>query len=234
VTTIPGTLTVILISVGSVSAAPGDIVDIPVQTALALPSGIFVWEFELAYDTTALAPESPYYATTGTLSSGFSVTPSFTPTSIKLLTFGTSELPQNAGVIVYFKFRVKSGAVPGTYPLTLHVYAPPAITKNGTLTVIKAGIQNRVLLPDSYYLGQNYPNPFNSDTNIPFSVKQTGRVLLTLYDVQGRLVAVLMDRVLPAGAHRITISLDNLSAGVYFYRMQINGYTSVRKMILLK
>jgi hypothetical protein len=100
-------------------------------------------------------------------------------------------------------------------------------------------------LPGSFALEQNYPNPFNPSTRISFSLPALSNVNVTIYDMLGQNVAVLLQGVLPAGAHEITWnSKDNagrsVASGVYFYRLDATAasggqsYSSMRKMILLK
>ena len=85
-------------------------------------------------------------------------------------------------------------------------------------------------------LSQNYPNPFNPQTSIDFVVPTTGHVSLEVYDVSGARVATLFDGVKSAGS-RETINFNadgGLASGVYFYRLRGNGFTEMKKMVLLK
>jgi hypothetical protein len=109
----------------------------------------------------------------------------------------------------------------------------------GNTSAFSHGLQTRVLpvatrTPVEYALLQNHPNPFNPSTTIRFGVKESGRVRIELYDILGRSVATLMDRESEAGWYEITYQNRNLSSGVYFYRIQMNGFSAVRKMILLQ
>lgn len=86
----------------------------------------------------------------------------------------------------------------------------------------------------SYNLEQNYPNPFNPVTKISFSVQEAGHVSLTVYDLLGRKVAVLADDEMNAGKYNVMFDGSRLSSGVYFYRLETNGYVKINKMMLLK
>lgn len=88
----------------------------------------------------------------------------------------------------------------------------------------------------NYELKQNYPNPFNPSTRINFSLRQQGRVRLTLYNVLGDKVAELFDGLLPAGNHSHSLNAEELglSSGVYFYTLTANGYTATRKLVFVK
>ncbi len=88
-------------------------------------------------------------------------------------------------------------------------------------------------------LGANYPNPFNPDTSIPFSLARAGDVTLRVYDVDGALVATLLDAHRAAGSHVVrwngrTDDGRVAPTGVYFARLDANGASETRKMVLLK
>lgn len=88
--------------------------------------------------------------------------------------------------------------------------------------------------PTQYSLNQNYPNPFNPSTTISFSLPQSGRVKLEVYDVTGRFITRLVDGVMGVGAHSVQFEGENIPSGVYIYALKTEGYSSVRKMLLLK
>jgi glucuronoarabinoxylan endo-1,4-beta-xylanase len=83
-------------------------------------------------------------------------------------------------------------------------------------------------------LAQNYPNPFNRATTIEYSIDQEGFVRLVIYDISGRDVRTLVERIVPAGRHAINVELTGLSSGIYFYRLETGGKNIQKKMILLK
>ncbi|MBN2830537.1 MAG: T9SS type A sorting domain-containing protein, partial [Candidatus Cloacimonetes bacterium] len=88
-------------------------------------------------------------------------------------------------------------------------------------------------------LNSNYPNSFNPETKIDFSLDNTGRVTISVYNIKGQLVKTLINSDLPSGKHSVIWSGDDMnkkqvSSGVYFYRMQSKGYLETRKMLLLK
>jgi len=85
-----------------------------------------------------------------------------------------------------------------------------------------------------YNLGQNYPNPFNPTTQISFSIKENSLVLLKVFDILGREVALLVNEVLNSGIHTIQFDGRNLESGIYFYEIQANEFRDVKKLILLK
>ncbi|HRU91851.1 MAG TPA: T9SS type A sorting domain-containing protein [Candidatus Marinimicrobia bacterium] len=97
-----------------------------------------------------------------------------------------------------------------------------------------AGISRKETILFDYSLSQNYPNPFNPTTSITYSLKQTGNVRLSVFDILGREVAVLVDDVQNAGQHTITFSGTDLSTGIYLYRLQVGREVITKKMVLVK
>lgn len=96
-------------------------------------------------------------------------------------------------------------------------------------------------MPNSYKLYQNYPNPFNPATFIRFSLPAgfSGRVRLTIYDINGRVVRELLNDILSAGMHRIVWNGakgtgEVVSSGIYLCRMQAGRFSETRKMTFLK
>jgi len=88
--------------------------------------------------------------------------------------------------------------------------------------------------PDGFVLGENYPNPFNPSTRIPFVLSESGEVVLTVFDVLGREVAVLVEGRLVAGSHAATFAADGLPSGVYVARLETAGQVQSRTMLLVK
>ena len=86
----------------------------------------------------------------------------------------------------------------------------------------------------TFQLGQNYPNPFNPATRIGFSIPRAGLVSLKILDVLGREVCTLLNEERPAGYQEVPFEAGSLPSGVYFYRIDFEGSSIVRKMMLLK
>jgi hypothetical protein len=89
-------------------------------------------------------------------------------------------------------------------------------------------------IPKSYNLQQNYPNPFNPTTNIKFDVPKSGNVKLTVYDILGDQVELLVNNYMVAGSYSTDFHANNLSSGVYFYKLEAGSFSETRKMILNK
>lgn len=94
--------------------------------------------------------------------------------------------------------------------------------------------QNGNEVPNAFSLSQNYPNPFNPTTNIKFSLPQTGLVKLTVFDILGREVSVLVNEVKTAGNYVADFDASMLSSGVYFYRLESGNFVETKKMLLVK
>lgn len=89
-------------------------------------------------------------------------------------------------------------------------------------------------IPDKFFLYNSYPNPFNPLTKIKFDLPKSSLVKLSVFDLNGRRVNELVNEVLQAGNYETEFNGVNLSSGVYYYRIEANEFTSVKKMILIK
>ncbi len=86
----------------------------------------------------------------------------------------------------------------------------------------------------TYSLSANYPNPFNPSTMVRYSIPQTEKVQIGVYDILGKEVAELVNQTKPAGQYEVEFNAGKLSSGIYFCRMKTGSYYAVRKMILVK
>ena len=89
-------------------------------------------------------------------------------------------------------------------------------------------------IPDKYQLMQNYPNPFNPSTKITFALPKKDFVKLSVYDILGRRVTDLVNEELNAGTFEYNFDGAGLSSGMYFYRLETNGFVQTKKMLLVK
>jgi len=89
-------------------------------------------------------------------------------------------------------------------------------------------------IPKDYSLYQNYPNPFNPTTKIRFDNPKSGNVTLKVYDLLGKEVALLVNETKQAGSYIVDFNGQNLSSGVYFYKLESGNYTDVKRMILIR
>ena len=78
------------------------------------------------------------------------------------------------------------------------------------------------------------PNPFNSQTTVRFSIPQSGKTVLTAYDILGREIAVIFEGYKTAGEHKISWNAQNLPSGIYFIRLDADGGINTLKILLIK
>lgn len=88
-------------------------------------------------------------------------------------------------------------------------------------------------LPE-YRLNANYPNPFNPVTTLPFTLKKAGLTTLSIYDVLGNKIKVVIQGHLNAGTYKVRFDASELVAGVYFYEIRSGDFSATRNMILMK
>ena len=81
---------------------------------------------------------------------------------------------------------------------------------------------------------QNRPNPFNGVTRITYELPVEARVLLELFNVRGQRIRVLVDQLEGPGFHSVSVNADDLSSGIYFYRLRAAGQVVSRRMLILK
>ncbi len=85
-----------------------------------------------------------------------------------------------------------------------------------------------------FELHQNYPNPFNSTTKIDYHLAEKGHVKITIFDVLGQQIANLVNDTKDKGHHSILWNADQLSSGVYFYKIDTGVFSLFKKMLLIK
>lgn len=101
---------------------------------------------------------------------------------------------------------------------------------SGTFT----SVENPNMSVNDFHLYQNYPNPFNPTTKISYNLPSTGKVSVRIFDVMGKKVAEVVNEIQSTGFHSVDFNGVNLSSGVYYYRIEANGFIDTKKMILLK
>jgi len=89
-------------------------------------------------------------------------------------------------------------------------------------------------LPLSFMLHQNFPNPFNPSTTIKYELPRSAVVNLSVYDLLGRMVSVLVNERREAGVHEVKFNGSNLASGVYFYRLTAGDFVQTRKLLLVR
>ena len=118
-----------------------------------------------------------------------------------------------------------------------YTYSLVAVTAQGeraTVATVSAMPSMMAGPVTEYALRQNYPNPFNPTTTIAFDLLENGFVTLKIYNVMGQSVATVVNGTMNAGRHSVAFDASNLSSGVYLYRIEANGFSAEKKMLLMK
>jgi photosystem II stability/assembly factor-like uncharacterized protein len=89
-------------------------------------------------------------------------------------------------------------------------------------------------IPNKYSLYQNYPNPFNPNTNIKYQILKNEYVSLKVFNILGKEIATLVNEKQSPGTYEISFDGKDLSSGIYFYKLETNGFSDTKRMILLK
>ena len=87
---------------------------------------------------------------------------------------------------------------------------------------------------ESFGLKQNYPNPFNPSTMITYSLAQNTQARLSVTNILGQEVAVLVDGMMSAGSHSVSFDASKFTSGIYFYHLQAGSSSLTKKMMLIK
>jgi hypothetical protein len=109
---------------------------------------------------------------------------------------------------------------------------------NAKLTLI---LSDRSEIPTEYKLHQNYPNPFNPITSIAYELPVESKVRLSIYNILGEIVSVLVDETTEEGFHSIDWDASSVASGIYFYKLEATGindntksFVQIKKMLLTK
>jgi hypothetical protein len=89
-------------------------------------------------------------------------------------------------------------------------------------------------VPSRIWLYQSYPNPFNPSTTITYQLPRMLHVSLSVYDMLGREVSVLVNKRMNAGVHEVRFDAAGLSSGVYCYRLNAEDFVSTKRMVIIK
>jgi hypothetical protein len=125
-----------------------------------------------------------------------------------------------------------------SFALTGNTIRGWAVTASGLISryneTVTGITHNENEVPSSYSLSQNYPNPFNPSTKITYQLPKSENVRVTVFDLLGREVAVLVNEFKTAGTYNIEFNASQLSSGVYLYRIDAGEFKDVKKMVLVK
>ncbi len=104
-----------------------------------------------------------------------------------------------------------------------------------TITVTGGtGVTEEIPVVNEFNLSQNYPNPFNPETNIEFTLAEKSFVTLTVYDLLGNPISILVNNIREAGIHKTKFNGSHLPSGIYLYKLQVGEMAKTLKMVLSK
>lgn len=113
-----------------------------------------------------------------------------------------------------------------------------SVTANSFIITIRretVGInQISSLVPDQFNLYNNYPNPFNPATIIKFDISKSQFVTLKIYNLLGEEVKSLVNQNLTPGSYNVDFNAASMSSGIYFYKLETEGFSQTKRMMLVK
>ncbi len=118
-------------------------------------------------------------------------------------------------------FRLRSNSCPDSH-LAIPVF----------LTVLDA--EERAIVVNEFALHPAFPNPFNNSTTIRFDLASASPTKLSVFDVQGREAAVLVDEVRETGTHAVRFDAEGFSSGIYFFKLEAGNHHAVNKVVMIK
>ncbi|MCX7833281.1 MAG: T9SS type A sorting domain-containing protein [Ignavibacteria bacterium] len=170
------------------------------------------------------------------------------------LSWTTTEEINNAGFEIYRKQKesnnwIKIGFVKGNgnsnTPVNytyndknlnkgVYNYKLKQIDYNGNFEFFELNSSVEIGSPVKFSLQQNYPNPFNPITKIGFQISEPTNAKLTIYDITGRAMTILLDKKLDVGYYEVEFNGASLASGIYFYELKTDFFTETKKMLLIK
>lgn len=122
-----------------------------------------------------------------------------------------------------------------SFPDSLHGFA---VGNNGVILkyspVITSVTENNSNSPSDFFLYQNFPNPFNPYTVISYRLSVSNLISLKVYDILGNEITTLVNQKQPAGNYRVSFKSNNLSSGIYFYKLTAGNFSETKRMVLIK
>jgi hypothetical protein len=115
----------------------------------------------------------------------------------------------------------------------VHFFSEKQIKSRAGFGIVKYDPNGNTLWVIEGEQSQNYPNPFSSSTTIKYELPKSSEVRLSVYDLLGREVSVLVNERRNAGVYEVRFDASGLSSGVYFYRLQAGTFVETRKLLLL-
>jgi cyclomaltodextrinase / maltogenic alpha-amylase / neopullulanase len=156
------------------------------------------------------------------------------------ITLPVNELNLDSTKNYYLTDLLSGEVIPGklsdfsNFTTSMNYFSAKVFYLSDSVYTVSGVEQNNNRLPQTFSLNQNYPNPFNPSTTISFNIPSSGNVELKIYDILGREVAILLNGPQQSGEHRVNFNSSGLASGIYIYRINYNGSSYSRKMMVLK
>ena len=145
-------------------------------------------------------------------------------------TTGSRDCRLAYGIGIIYEYCWDVGDVPPYTEWYSLTYARVNGKEFGKLTSVTINLTQ----PNHFALYQNYPNPFNPSTAIRFFLPNSDYCTIKVFNILGQEVKTVYSELTTGGFHEVTFDGQNISTGIYFYRLQTNGFTSTKTMILAK
>jgi len=207
--------------------------------------GIVSADFTTSGDQTAEAGDVAHYSVmvenTGNGLDFFTITASSSNGWIVTVAEGFQYVKSLKSIALNIDLMIPPGTIVTTDQIEFTVTSglDNSVTVSGNvLTTISEptdiGSDDNSALPDGFKLYQNYPNPFNPATTISYDLPTRSVVNLFVYDLLGRKVSEFALGAKSAGSHSFTFNATTLSSGVYFYKIETENSSAMKRMMLLK
>lgn len=212
-----------------------------VDIKMTKPDGWGVYSYRLELEFPSAALRATGYESNNTLSNGMFVAfNNSTPGLVIISAAGTAEMKGNTQLLIRINVN-QLASTSALVPINIRAFVidngnpKPDLSNAQWNPQITVPLESdRSLLPETYQLGNAYPNPFNPSTVIPFELRASGEVFMTVVDSVGRTVDVLIQGRMTAGRHEIQWNAGSLPSGVYVIRLDAGGEVHTQKVTLLK
>ena len=214
---------------------PGEILEIPI--ILNSSDNFLSFEFEVSYDAEQLIYNDIEWSQ---LSTSFMLEQKFESGSIRLV--GSSTTPVDVlGILAIIKMQVSQSVDEDYIDLVIEKMRINELEPvfDVIVSVAQEVLSNDIVsVPSQYELYQNFPNPFNPTTEIRYALAELSDVVVSVYDLKGRLMKTLISQKQPAGLNKILWDgTDNVgkkvSAGMYLYTIEAGTFRKTKKMVML-
>ena len=217
------------LSLGGVSGTSGQRITVPVR--IDNPSEIISVSLTLSYDRYRLSLAD---VSLTPLTEGYLLAYNDRLGEVRIALAGALPLSQGGNLLNMIFDIVRSAKEGEVSPLTvkkvlINEGAIAAEVESGVVRITEISETSKV-----FKLHQNFPNPFNTKTEITFVIPQDAYVTLKVFDIQGHLVATLVEGKRATGSHTVRWDAQDLASGVYFYRLKAGRLEKAKKMIILK